>query len=129
MQVKIREHILIHGDLRKTVETQVLGHTIHVEEFGSKEDAEGDDDYVEHQGAFDRRNSFQLIGARLEKRGEQIRLGNQKDTDNEMGDVNQKVNQTLDAVPSTPMSQMGAFGGCPKLVPSLNQNYLHLNRL
>ena len=72
MQVKIREHILIHGDIRKTVETTVAGQTFEVEQFGTKEDAEEDDDFKEVEGAFDRRASFQLIGAKLKNRGQDL---------------------------------------------------------
>jgi hypothetical protein len=72
MQIKIREHILIHGDIRKTVEATVGGQTFEVEEFGTKEDAQLDEDFKEVQGAFDRRASFQLIGAKLKNRGQDL---------------------------------------------------------
>lgn len=71
LQVKIREHILIHGDLVKHVEKTVAGHTFEVEEMADKDD----DDAVEPaEHKYDRRNSFQLIGAKLEKGGTKLGL-------------------------------------------------------
>jgi hypothetical protein len=115
LQVKIREHILIHGDVRKTIEKTVAGHTFEVEEFADK-DEEGAE---ERQGAFDRRNSFQLIGAKLQKGGKDIKYG--KGNEMEDGDEGMEKGQQ-DIQPVPPM--MGG-GGMP--MPQQQGGECHFN--
>ena len=85
MQVKIREHILIHGDIRKTVETTVGGQTFEVEEFGTMEDAENDEGYQKVENGLDRRASFQLIGNRLKNNGQDVALAGSGDLEKNKG--------------------------------------------
>nr|QJF54429.1 cation channelrhodopsin 3 [Tetraselmis subcordiformis] len=116
LQVKIREHIILHGDVRAKVEKTVAGHTFEVEGFRD----EGDDDAeAVSESKLDRRNSFQLIAARLEKKGEQVKLGRKGemgDDDSEMGDS--MKNPAMAGMPINPMPGItavqgggGGFGG------------------
>lgn len=100
LQVKIREHILIHGDIRKTVEKTVAGHTFEIEGFATKDD-EGAE--VVEDSPLDRRASFQLISKRLERQGQDLaKTGNEEEGKGAMGE----------GMPMSPMAgQLGAFGG------------------
>eukprot|EP00192_Tetraselmis_astigmatica_P004280 CAMPEP_0117688934 /NCGR_PEP_ID=MMETSP0804-20121206/24156_1 /TAXON_ID=1074897 /ORGANISM="Tetraselmis astigmatica, Strain CCMP880" /LENGTH=500 /DNA_ID=CAMNT_0005501543 /DNA_START=150 /DNA_END=1652 /DNA_ORIENTATION=- len=100
MQVKIREHILIHGDIRKTVEKTVAGHTFEVEEFATKDDEDAEE--VE-DSPLDRRASFQLIGKKLERHGQDVALG--KERDEEDGTMKGNMN------PMSPTSPTLGAGG------------------
>mmetsp|Transcript_12019 Transcript_12019/g.30763 ORF Transcript_12019/g.30763 Transcript_12019/m.30763 type:complete len:472 (-) Transcript_12019:54-1469(-) len=91
LQVKIREHILIHGDVRKTVEKTVAGHTFEIEEFADKDD----EDAVVQTGKFDRRNSFQLIGAKLQKGGQELQYGHAAADDGGMMEKGEKEMQQM----------------------------------
>jgi hypothetical protein len=113
LQVKIREHIILHGDVRAKVEKTVAGHTFEVEGFRD----EGDDDAeAVSESKLDRRNSFQLIAARLEKKGEQVKLGRKGemgDDDSEMGDS--MKNPAMAGMPINPMPGITAVQGVSKL--------------
>lgn len=114
LQVKIREHIILHGDVRTKVEKTVAGHTFEVEGFRDEDD-DGAEEVTDSK--LDRRQSFQLIAARLEKKGENVKLGRgHSDDGGEEAEMGMK-NPAMGAMPLNSMASMPGIGAPGQMDP------------
>lgn len=71
LRIKIHEHIIIHGDIRKKTTLEIAGDEVEVEEFVDEEDEEG---IKQPTAALANRQSFVIMRDRLKARGFDVRV-------------------------------------------------------
>jgi len=123
LRVKIYEHILIHGDIRKTTLMQVAGEEVEVEEFVDADDVDG----VKHStAALANRESFVHMAENMKAKGIDVRasLDAGMGADHERGDVPIEAGRIILAVPDMSMVdyfriQLSQLPAPIELVPAL----------
>lgn len=71
LRIKIHEHIIIHGDIRKKTKLKIAGDEVEIEEFVDQDDADG---VKQDSSMLANRNSFVIMRDRLKARGADVRL-------------------------------------------------------
>uniref|UniRef100_A0A7S3QU15 Channelopsin 1 n=1 Tax=Dunaliella tertiolecta TaxID=3047 RepID=A0A7S3QU15_DUNTE len=126
LRYRIRQHIIIHGNLTKKTKINIAGDTVDVEEYVDSNDKDSD---VVNNGTkeFSNRHSFMVMKDRMQKNGTQTRASLQGDSppDEEMPSAKKGKLDTMeegsdsmeDDVPSSKgLSGMG-MDGMPSLQP------------
>nr|AER58218.2 channelopsin 2 [Chlamydomonas raudensis] len=121
LRVKIYQHILIHGDIRKKTTMQVGGEDVEVEEFVDEDDEEG---VRQANTQLANRESFVHMAEQMKKNGIEVRATYDTGVDKEMGHHHVEAGRIILAVPDMSMvdffrQQLSQMPAPIELVPAL----------